>query len=236
MLESLTKDFSNEIDKLSFSSPFYVYNPLSYAWANHEAYLSTYVNKGASVLYLGMNPGPFGMVQTGIPFGAIDPVLNYLKLTKPINKPKVEHPNRPIEGLLTKRNEVSGSRLWSLFESEFPNPKDFFKTQTVFNYCPLAFLDSSKTAKNITPDKLLKNERQELERLCDEYLRQSIDQVGWTTLIGVGLYAKKKLEALKLPNVKVYSIIHPSPASPLANKGWAERTKADLQSFGVWKQ
>lgn len=41
-----------------------VYNPLVYAWPAHEAYLRCFGNSRKRVVFLGMNPGPFGMVQT----------------------------------------------------------------------------------------------------------------------------------------------------------------------------
>ena len=48
----------------------YVTNPLNYAWQYHESYLKQYSGLGAKTLLLGMNPGPYGMAQCGVPFGA----------------------------------------------------------------------------------------------------------------------------------------------------------------------
>lgn len=52
---------------LTFSEPVrYVYNPLEYAWDTHRCYVEKYCRSGQSILFLGMNPGPFGMGQTGV--------------------------------------------------------------------------------------------------------------------------------------------------------------------------
>lgn len=52
---------------LTFRDPVrYVYNPLEYAWDTHRLYAEKYCHSGQSVLFLGMNPGPFGMAQTGV--------------------------------------------------------------------------------------------------------------------------------------------------------------------------
>ena len=71
-LVNITRKLSEEVATLSFSLPTtHVYNPLEYAWAPHVDYLQKYGQKQHRVLLLGMNPGPFGMTQTGVPFGEI---------------------------------------------------------------------------------------------------------------------------------------------------------------------
>src|SRR5689334_22585808 len=75
-----------------------VYNPLEYAWPAHELYLEKYAAAPKQVLFLGMNPGPFGMAQTGIPFGEVAAVRDWLKIQTPVKKPAREHPKRPVEG------------------------------------------------------------------------------------------------------------------------------------------
>ena len=58
-----------------------------------------------------MNPGPWGMVQTGVPFGEVSLVREWLGIDATIRRPKVLHPDRPVEGFLCQRREVSGSRF-----------------------------------------------------------------------------------------------------------------------------
>ena len=89
-----------------------VYQPLDYAWAIHQQYLHTYAASTKRVLMLGMNPGPYGMVQTGVPFGEIAAVRDWMQLNGNVQVPAIEHPKRPIQGLACQRSEVSGRRLW----------------------------------------------------------------------------------------------------------------------------
>lgn len=58
---------SDELNRLLFSPPVaYVYNPLNYAWETHSLFVSKFGNTKKQILFVGMNPGPWGMVQTGV--------------------------------------------------------------------------------------------------------------------------------------------------------------------------
>lgn len=231
-----TKKFSTEVDGLAFTFDGYIYNPLSYAWQAHELYLSQYVHPHVKALFLGMNPGPFGMMQTGVPFGEVNFVKNWMKIEVPVEKPQREHPNRPVLGFNCPRSEGSGRRFWGLFSQRYPNPSSFFDSHAVFNYCPLGFLEAGRTAKNFTPDHLPREEKATLERLCDAYLADILDLICPEILIGVGKYAQVKLEKVNKDNNRVVSsIIHPSPGNPMANKGWNEKTTEKLIELGVWQ-
>ena len=154
----------------------------------------------------------------------------------PVNKPVHEHPSRPVEGMQVKRSEISGRRLWGLISKLYPNVNDFFDKHAVFNYCPLGFLDAGKTAKNFTPDHLLKKERIELENVCDSYLKDVISMINPKALIGIGKYAQSKLLAVNgNENRIVDSIIHPSPGNPQANNKWEEKTIEKMRSLGLWQ-
>src|SRR5210317_1301980 len=119
---------SMEVTALKFGEPTaYVYNPLDYAWKIHQAYLEIAGKTKKKVIFLGMNPGPFGMAQTGVPFGEIPAVRDWMGLSGEVQKPNPEHPKRPVEGLACTKSEVSGRRLWGLFAERFPKAKDFFK-------------------------------------------------------------------------------------------------------------
>lgn len=231
-LIQITREFNSEIEKVRslIKDDIYIYNPLNYASKMAEAYIREYAVSPTKYLFLGMNPGPFGMAQTGIPFGEVNTVKNYLKINEPISSPKKEHPNRKVEGLDIKRSEISGLRFWSLIEKYYPNPKDMKGQLYVANYCPLLFLSPIKSARNITPDKLSKNTRDLLYKICDQYLFNTIDLLNCEKLIGVGKFAQSKLKNDKIP---YYSILHPSPASPQANKGWVEKAEKQLKDIGV---
>jgi single-strand selective monofunctional uracil DNA glycosylase len=232
-----TKAFSAQVDGLRFTFDAFVYNPLDYAWAMHEAYLRRYVHQGARVLFLGMNPGPFGMAQTGVPFGEVHAVRDWMGLDEPVGKPPAEHPARPVLGLGIGRSEVSGKRLWGLMAERFGSAGHFFASHAVMNYCPLVFVDAGKSGRNIIPEKLPKEERLALESLCDAYLDDVISLVSPRHLVGVGRYAERKLAeaaARVAPSTPVAAILHPSPGNPQANAGWAEVVTRQLREANVW--
>ena len=223
------------VDRLNFAPPVsHAYNPLRYAWRAHEIYLERYGNPRKRVLFLGMNPGPFGMAQTGIPFGQVAAVRDWLGIETKIDRPPNEHPKRPVTGFDCQRSEVSGERLWGLFAKRFPTADKFFRDHFVANYCPLAFLEES--GRNRTPDKLPPAERAALFAVCDQHLREVVRHLKPEWLIGVGDFATKRArEALAGSSPQIGQILHPSPACPASNKDWAGTVTTQLRSLGVWR-
>lgn len=185
------------------------------------------------VVFLGMNPGPFGMVQTGVPFGEVAAVRDWLQIECPVGKPEREHRQRPVTGFACVRSEVSGRRLWGLFAERFGTPERFFAEHIVMNYCPLAFLESG--GRNRTPDKLPANEKAALFAACDRHLRAVVAALQPEWLIGVGDFAAKRAEYLWQDGPpKLGRILHPSPASPAANRDWKGLATRQLKELGVW--
>ena len=219
---------------MSFGTPVtHVYNPLNYAWAAHEQYLKLAATTKKKVVFLGMNPGPFGMAQCGVPFGEITAVREWLKINTPIGKPDREHPKRPIDGLACTRSEVSGRRLWGLFAERYESAPDFFRTHFITNHCPLVFME--ETGRNRTPDKLPVEEAAPLMTACDAHLRQVVETLEPEWLIAVGGFAEKRaITSLGGLTVRIGKILHPSPASPAANRGWAAQATRQLEEQGVW--
>jgi single-strand selective monofunctional uracil DNA glycosylase len=227
---SVMENLKAKSSKLKFSEPVaYVYNPLEYAWPVARAYFDRYGSGSREVLFLGMNPGPFGMGQTGVPFGEVAAVRDYLKLSGAIASPPRFHEKRPVLGFDCPRSEVSGKRLWGAFRERHPEPTDFFARAFVLNYCPLLFL--SETGANLTPDKLQKSERQALEALCDTALADVIAILSPKHIVGIGGYATKRAELVSKRSV--ITMPHPSPASPAANRGWTEAARKALASEGL---
>jgi single-strand selective monofunctional uracil DNA glycosylase len=224
------------VGRLRFRAPVaYVYNPLEYAWEAHAAYLRRYGTGRKRVLFLGMNPGPFGMAQTGVPFGEVSAVRSWMGLQTPVGRPSREHPRRPVQGLDCPRSEVSGRRLWGLFAERFGSPDRFFAEHFVANYCPLVFM--ADTGANLTPDRLPAAELGPLYEACDAHLRRCVELLKPAWLVGVGGFAADRAQAALATargTVQVGRVLHPSPASPAANRGWAEAATRELRSSGVW--
>lgn len=230
-LQAIDRALCARVDALRFEEPVtHVYNPLSYARAPHEAYLERFGSGPKEALLLGMNPGPWGMAQTGVPFGDVAMVRDWMGIVARVETPPEEHPKRPVQGFDCPRSEVSGSRLWGWARDRFGTPEAFFERFFVINYCPLAFMEAS--ARNRTPDKLPKHEREPLLEVCDEALRQAVALLRPRVVIGVGAWPATVAERA-LDGVAVGCMLHPSPASPKANRGWAAHAEADLERAGV---
>lgn len=220
----------SDVKRLRFGGPVaYVYNPLEYAWPVARAYCERYGSGPKEVIFLGMNPGPFGMGQTGVPFGEVASVRDFLGLTGEVTSPKRVHEKRPVLGFDCTRSEVSGQRLWGAFAKRYRSADDFFARAFILNYCPLLFL--GETGANITPDKLTKEERAKLEAICDRALAETIEVLAPKHIVGVGTYAAKR--AVKVTGRDVITMPHPSPASPAANRGWEAAARTALIAGGL---
>lgn len=235
-LVASTKQLATELRDLRFLPPVAcVYHTLDYTWQAHQQYIERYGKGKKRVLFLGMNPGPFGMAQTGVPFGEVAAVRDWMRIQAPIGKPIQEHPKRPVEGFQCKRSEVSGRRLWGLFADRFKTPEAFFKDHFVLNYCPLIWL--SPTGSNLTPDKLPASGMAPVEQACLKYLQEVITLLQPSYLIGVGGFAEerwRRAAAACASSAVIGRILHPSPASPAANRGWAAAAKIQLEALGIW--
>lgn len=235
-LVASTQRLARDLAGLRFSPPVArVYQPLDYAWKPHLKYLERYGRGTKRVVFLGMNPGPYGMAQTGVPFGEIAAVRDWMGIEEPVGKPADEHPKRPVEGFACKRSEVSGRRLWGLFAERFPKAEDFFADHFVLNFCPLVWM--SETGANLTPDKLPAPEMAPVEEACLKHLGEVVALLEPSFLIGVGGFAEERLRraaADRGVSATIGRVLHPSPASPAANRGWAQAAARQLGEIGVW--
>lgn len=229
-----SRRLTRALKPLRFSKASHVYLPTDYARIPHEIYLERFGSGRKRVLFLGMNPGPWGMAQTGVPFGEIPAVRDWMGITGKVGKPEPEHPKRPITGFDGTKSEVSGRRLWGLFAERFPLAADFFADHFVANYCPLVWM--GPTGANLTPDKLPASEMEAVEKHCLAHLRETVKLLDPQYLIGVGAYAEGRLAAVAAElghPARIGKILHPSPASPAANRGWAEAASKQLHAMGL---
>lgn len=232
-MKTIVETLSANVSALTFTSPVaHVYNPIDYARAPYLRYCDRYGMGSKEAIFLGMNPGPWGMAQTGIPFGDVGMVTEWLGIEGEVLSPPDVHPKRPIFGFECSRGEVSGRRLWGWAKERFGQPDHFFKRFWVANYCPLVFMEAS--GRNRTPDKLKKDEKQALFNACDEALRRTVELQKPRWVIGVGNFAFQRAEAaLSDRDIRIGRISHPSPANPKANRGWADLIEGELDKLGL---
>lgn len=232
-LQSDIDSLNNALGSITFGDPVTcTYNPLSYALTAHLEYLNRFGRGKKRAVFLGMNPGPYGMVQTGVPFGEIDAVRNWMGIETDIGQPDPVHPKRPVEGFACTRSEVSGRRFWGMMAERYPKPEDFFADHFVLNFCPLVWM--ADTGRNITPDKITRDEMTAVYAACDAFFKTCIAYYKPEIIVGVGAFAEKQARRLCGESVTIGRMLHPSPASPLANREWPERAISDLNDLGVW--
>jgi single-strand selective monofunctional uracil DNA glycosylase len=232
LLCSAARRLRRELAALSFAPPVAcVYDPTSYARRPHEAYLRRYGDSRKRVVFLGMNPGPFGMAQTGVPFGDVGWVSDWLGVVAKVERPAREHPKRPILGFDCPRSEVSGTRLWGAIAARCGTPDRFFAGHFVANYCPLAFVEAS--GRNRTPDKLPAAEREPLFAACDRHLRTLVSLLEPEWVVGIGAFAATRARAALPAAIRIARIPHPSPANPRAHRDWGATAERALEAQGV---
>lgn len=227
-------DLRTELRGLTFPDPVAcTYNPLEYAWDRHCDYLTRFGSGQKKVIFLGMNPGPYGMAQTGVPFGEIPHVRDWMGISGPVEKPDPEHKKRPVTGFDCERSEVSGRRLWGLFAELFDSADQFFGNHFVANFCPLVWMKD--TGANLTPDKLPRDSMEPVEKACLKHLARIVEILKPDQLIGVGAFAEKQLAVVRRDEQQLGKILHPSPASPAANRDFAGTATRQLKELGIIK-
>lgn len=232
-LIAIASELAKAVSRLSFGPPVScVYNPLEYAWQPHRLYLERYGQAPKEILLVGMNPGPWGMVQTGVPFGDVVLVRDWLDICAPVERPAREHPARPVLGFACRRREVSGMRLWGWAKETYGLPEHFFARFFVLNYCPLAFFEEA--GENLTPDRLPATDKRPLLALCDAALEAAVQCLQPRYVFGVGGFAARRVSVVLFgTDIVTATVPHPSPLNPAANRGWAQSLEKVLTEAGV---
>lgn len=232
-LGTVTDRLVADLERLQFSAPVaHVYNPLVYAREPYDRYLERYGTPPKEVVLVGMNPGPWGMTQTGVPFGEVNAVRGWLEIEGRVERPPAEHPKRPIQGFACRRSEVSGRRVWGWARRRCGSADRFFARYFVANYCPLLFLTDS--GRNLTPDQLPAADRAPLLAVCDQALRATLTYLQARYVVGIGRFAAGRVAAVGADGPFVLGrITHPSPANPAANRDWDALIEGELRALGV---
>lgn len=225
----IARRLAREVDALEFTTPTHVYNPLTYAWHAYHEYLMRYGAAHGRVLLLGMNPGPWGMTQTGVPFGDVKMVREWFHIDARLaHALPAQHHKYPILGMDCHRFEGSGSRVWGWAAERVGTPADFFANFFVWNYCPLLFI---KQNRNLIPEKLGKREREALGAACDRALAAVVRALAPRAVVGIGRYAEQRAREVLGDACEIAYLPHPSPASPAANRDWPALAE---QALGRW--
>ena len=231
--KAIADELVSKLTPLQFNPPVtHVYNPLIYARHSYDSYTDRYGQSPKEILLVGMNPGPWGMAQTGIPFGDVEMVRTWLDIDEPVGTPDTLHPKRPVEGFNCSRHEVSGQRIWGWAKELYGTPKRFFDRFFIANFCPLAFMEES--GRNRTPDKLPIEERNPLIAACDQALMQTVEYLSPAYVIGISVFAATRINQILKGSGRITGrITHPSPANPLANKGWSRLVRFEIEKLGI---
>lgn len=203
----------------------FTYRPLEYAWDVHRAFAARYGAGRKRVVFLGMNPGPWGMAQTGVPFGSAARVRGWMGLSGEVRAPPRTHPKRPVLGLACLRNDPSGERFYSWAEARWARADAFFAEAYVVNHCPLLFLDEG--GRNLTPAQLPKAATRALVEAGDAHLAAVLEAQRPGRIVAVGTWAEAQARRVA-GEVPVTGVLHPSPASPRTNAGWGAHADAAL--------
>ena len=228
----IAKRLRDETSRLHFGPPVHhVYNPLTYAWSPHCEYLERFGEGEHKVLIIGMNPSYFGMAQTGIPFGDVDMVRDWLAIRARVHRPRSEHPKRPIEGFGCRRREMSGKRLWEWARDRFGTPDRFFAHFFVLNYCPLCFL--TKSGANLPVEKLRDEQCNMLFSACDRALNAAATVLGARYAMGLGRFAERRVHTVLGRAMVCGGAPHPSPANARVGAAWGTEMARALAAIGV---
>ena len=231
-LVPVDEELRDALGTIRFGAPVrHVYNPLDYAWAPHREYLERFGRGARDVLLVGMNAGYFGMAQTGVPFGDVVMVRDWMGIEARVLRPKHEHPKRPIDGFACRRREVSGQRLWGWARDRFATPERFFARYFVVNYCPLCFL--AESGANLALDKVAAASRKRLEEVCDRALLAIARTLRARYAIGVGQFAAQRVARVLGEEVACGAAPHPSPANARLRENWAREMDRALAALGL---
>jgi len=191
-------------------------DPTSYAFGNYTRFMQLAASGPRLALFVGMNPGPHGMAQTGIPFGDVDTARVLLGGADTIDPlPGLRAASGAAwdcKGLAYHRGEQSGMRLWSALSQLCGSPQAALERCCIVNYCPLYMVGPE--LENITPSDLPRRHdiTRALEAACDEHLRQLVLGLEVKTVLSFGSYAHASARrALSGFPVDFYTTPHPSP-------------------------
>jgi single-strand selective monofunctional uracil DNA glycosylase len=224
-----------------------VLDPGRYGERWHHRFRRCYPVGPRPLLVFGLNPGPYGMAQTGVPFTDLKrlefhlPRLwrELLAAREPVALPGLAPPS--LRPFLTRTFESSSVRVYKFLERAFGSAEQAFRRVAFVNPCPLLFIDRA-TGENRTPADLpraaprLMREFDALRRTTVLEAVSELEARG-AVLLGKDV-ARAAAPALRaaLPADSVLEWEHPARAVPetwarglhesLAARGWIDARRA----------
>jgi len=129
-----------------------VWNPALYALDIYQEYLTKFPPEPGAILALGLNPGPYGMAQTGIPFTDCRTASGALGMEMTI-------PGKAPDDLISRLKKANGKwrgtyersslGMYRFLILAWGDIKTAYRNWFVGNPCPLLFLDPERW--NVTP-------------------------------------------------------------------------------------
>jgi len=222
-LVRVAEELRDAVDKLGPCGAAYAYDPLAYAWEPHERYLRKYGAKMGRAVFIGMNPGPWGMAQTGVPFADVAWAHGWMGITGRVNAPPHVHPKRPVLGFDSTRSDPSGSKFYGWAKRRFGTADKFFERSFVTNYCPIMFLDEA--GRNVPLPALRKAETPALFAACDAHIAAALDTLAPRVVLPMGAFVEaqvRRIAAERGLRFSIRGVRHPSPVNPANNAGWGD--------------
>jgi single-strand selective monofunctional uracil DNA glycosylase len=142
--------------QLARATGWLVLNPGRYGERWHARFRRAYPMSPRPLLVFGLNPGPYGMAQTGVPFTDLKRLESALPglwkdlvaSGEPVTRPGLAPPS--LARHLTRTFESSSVRVYRFLERAYGRPELALREVVFVNPCPLLFIDP-ETGANRTP-------------------------------------------------------------------------------------
>lgn len=142
--------------EISRSTGWLVVNPGSYGERWHARFRRTYPLRRNPLLFCGLNPGPYGMAQTGVPFtdlkrlrAELPRLATELEATGSALVPPGLAP-APLRPFLTRTFESSSVRVYRFLALVRETAEAALRDVVFVNPCPLLFVER-RSGENRTP-------------------------------------------------------------------------------------
>jgi single-strand selective monofunctional uracil DNA glycosylase len=145
--------------RIAASTGWKIWNPGLYAASWHALFRKEYPASAGCILVFGLNPGPYGMAQTGIPFTDLKRLREHLpRLAKGLERrgcslAGVGLAPRSLRPYLSRTFESSAVRVYRFLSRGWGSAEDGWRSVVVANPCSLLFMDAA--GENRTPADLV---------------------------------------------------------------------------------